>query len=216
MTEYKIASLNIGKPKAFTSNSKEIISGVGKESVDRAFLTKDGFIDDGVQQTKFHGGPDRAVLLYCFDHYEDWKEEFGKELTVPGFGENITVTGLSEEVVHIGDVYQIGEAVIEISQSRIPCDTLSKYNEEKTLLSRLVSTGYTGYLARVKQEGWIEKDSTITRVSRNPNSVSVLFSNQIYFHDKDNVEGMKKLLEIEELAVAWKKKIKTRYTKIMK
>ncbi|WP_246942068.1 MOSC domain-containing protein [Bacillus pinisoli] len=215
MTEYRIISLNIGKPKTLIAGEKEIVSGVGKTSVDRAFLTKDGFLDDGVQQTKYHGGPDRAVLVYCFDHYEKWRNEFGKDLVLPGFGENITVAGLSEDLVHIGDVYQLGDAVIEITQSRIPCDTLSKYNKEQTLLSRLVQTGFTGYLARVRKEGWVEQDSTLIRISRNPNSVSVLYSNEIYFHDKHNIEGMKKLLDIEELAAAWKKKIKNRYDNLV-
>ncbi|WP_456278602.1 MOSC domain-containing protein [Bacillus sp. AK128] len=213
MSEFKIKSLNIGKPETLHYSNKEYISGVGKHSVDRVYLSKLGFEDDGVQQ-KNHGGPDRAVLFYCFEHYDKWKDDFGKDLTVPGFGENITVSGLSEDVVHIGDVYQIGETIIEISQSRIPCNTLSKYNDEKSLLGRLVETGYTGYLARVKKEGWIEKDSTITLINRNPNSVSVLYSNEIYFHDRDNLEGMKKLLDIEELAVAWRKEIEKRVKKM--
>jgi MOSC domain-containing protein YiiM len=208
MTVIKIASLNIGTPKKFKTEKSEFVSGIGKQSVAKAYLTKEGFQGDGVQQTIFHGGSDRAVLFYCFEHYEKWRDEFGTPLKVPGFGENITVSGLSEENVHIGDVYKIGEAVIEITQSRIPCNTLSKYNDQETLLGRLVSTGFTGYLGRVKQEGWIEKDSAITRISRNPISVSVLYSNQIYFHDKENLEGIKKLLEIEELAEAWRKKIK--------
>ncbi|NEY71169.1 MOSC domain-containing protein [Bacillus mesophilus] len=212
--EPKLISLNIGKPKKLKTEENEFVSGVGKQSVDRAFLTKEGFIDDGVQQTKFHGGPDRAVLFYCFDHYQQWEGEFGKPLMVPGFGENITVSGLSEADVHIGDVYQIGEAIVEITQSRIPCNTLSKYNDENSLLSRLVSTGFTGYLGRVLQEGWIEQDSTITRTKRNPNSVSVLFSNQIYFHDKNNLDGMERLLQIEELASAWRKKIEQRVNKL--
>jgi MOSC domain-containing protein YiiM len=214
MIEHKLISLNIGKPKKLKTVENEFVSGVGKQSVERAYLTKEGFLDDGVQQTKFHGGPDRAVLFYCFDHYQQWEEEFGQSLKVPGFGENITVSGLSEADVYIGDVYKIGEAVVEITQSRIPCNTLSKYNDEDSLLARLVSTGFTGYLGRVLQEGWIEKDSTITRTKRNPNSVSVLFSNQIYFHDKNNLEGMKKLLEIEELAGAWRKKIEQRVNKM--
>jgi MOSC domain-containing protein YiiM len=210
----RIISLNIGKPKIHKAGGKEYSSGVGKQRVKDVFLTKEGFQDDGVEQTKFHGGPDRAVLFYCYEHYNQWKLEFGKEFVVPGFGENITVSGLSEETVHIGDLYQIGEAFIQISQSRIPCSTLSKYNEEHSLLSRLVSTGFTGFLGRVVQEGWISDESDITLVERIPNSVSVLYSNQIYFHDKNNVEGMKKLLSIEELAEDWHKKIDKRLNNI--
>jgi MOSC domain-containing protein YiiM len=207
MKEMKIVSLNIGMPRKLKTVDQEFVSGVGKQRVEKAYLTKEGFENDGVELTKFHGGPDRAVLFYCYDHYRAWEEEFKKQLIVPVFGENITIAGLSEADVHIGDVYQIGEALVQITQSRIPCNTLSKYNEEDTLLGKLVSTGFTGYLGRVLQEGWIEGDSTITRISRVPHSISVLQSNELYFHDKDNVEGIKKLLTIEELASAWREKL---------
>jgi MOSC domain-containing protein YiiM len=210
----RIVSLSIGKPKKLSVDGNEYTSGVGKERVESVFLKKEGFQGDGVEQTKFHGGPDRAVLFYCFEHYQKWKEEFGKELVVPGFGENLTVSGLSEENVHIGDIYQIGETLVQISQSRIPCNTLSKYNDEQTLLSRLVSTGYTGFLARVLQEGWIYADSEMTLVERKENSVSVFYSNEIYFHDQNNIEGIKKLLKIEELAGEWRNRLKKRLAQI--
>jgi MOSC domain-containing protein YiiM len=207
MKEMKIVSLNVGMPRKLKNVDQEIVSGVGKIPVEKAYLTKEGFENDGVQLTKFHGGPDRAVLFYCYDHYKAWEEEFKKQITVPGFGENITITGLSEADVHIGDVYQLGEAIVQITQSRIPCNTLSKYNDEHSLLNRLVSTGFTGYFGRVLQEGWVEGDSSVTRISRIPHSVSVLESNELYFHDQDNIEGIKKLLTIEELASAWRGKL---------
>ncbi|KAA0550204.1 MOSC domain-containing protein [Bacillus sp. BGMRC 2118] len=212
----KIESLNIGQPNKVQYKQQVFMSGVGKQAVEKAFLTKDGFKGDGVEQVKFHGGPDRAVLFYCYEHYEQWKVEFGKELSIPGFGENITVSGLSEATAHIGDIYQIGETSIQITQGRIPCNTLSKYNSLDLLLGRLVETGYTGFLGRVLKEGWIMKDSPIILKERNPHSMSVLKSNELYFHDKNNVEEIKKLLAIEELAHSWKEKLQHRLHKLGK
>ncbi|MFZ3588719.1 MOSC domain-containing protein [Bacillus sp. DJP31] len=204
MKEFKIISLNIGMPKKLKIGDKEYISGVGKEPVEKAFLSKEGFTNDGVQLTKVHGGPDRAVLFYCSDHYETWNEEFGKELLIPGFGENITISGLPETEVYIGDVFQVGEAVVEISQPRNPCNTLSKYNDEDDLLSKMIEKGFTGYLGRVVQEGLIQVDSSVSLLERKMNSVSVSYSNEVYFHDRNNVEGIKKLLDVEELSDAWR------------
>ncbi|MFD1738489.1 MOSC domain-containing protein [Bacillus salitolerans] len=213
----KLVSLNIGLPKKIDLENEETRqSGVGKVSVPKAYLTKEGFTGDGVQLTKFHGGLDRAILCYCYEHYEKWNKEFNKHLKIPGFGENLTISGLSEENVWIGDIYQIGEAKIQITQSRIPCNTLSKYNGVESLLSKLVETGYTGFLARVLKEGWIYEDSSVSLIERNPNAVSVQYTNEVYFHDKKNIEGIRKILNSKDLAVAWKDILMSRLLKLEK
>ena len=43
------------------------------------------------------------------------------ELPYGMFGENFTTEGLDEESVHIGDQFRIGEAVVEVTQPRMPC-----------------------------------------------------------------------------------------------
>ncbi len=65
---------------------------------------------------KLHGGPDRAVCLYPADHYIQWEHELGKPLPPAAFGENLTVTNMLEADVCIGDIYKIGNAVIQITQ----------------------------------------------------------------------------------------------------
>ncbi|MBM7663240.1 MOSC domain-containing protein YiiM [Bacillus mesophilus] len=213
LNSFKIKSLNIGKPKKIETNNHVFISSVGRNKVSKAFLSKQGFEDDSVQY-KYHGGPDRAVLFYSYEHYQKWENEYTKEFTIPGFGENITVSGLSEENVKIGDIYQIGETMVQITQPRIPCDNLSKYNEVKTLHKRLVDTGYTGFLASVIKEGWIEDNSPITLIESPKNSITVLEANHIFFHDKKNKDRIEYLLTIPELADEWKGYLNKRLEKL--
>ena len=97
------------------------------------------------------------------------------------FGENLTVTNMLEADVCIGDIYKIGDAVIQITQGRIPCSTIDRYTEANTLLKRLIETGYTGFLARVLEEGTICADSTIELVEKHPARISVLYCNEVYF-----------------------------------
>jgi MOSC domain-containing protein YiiM len=212
-SKMEIISLNIGKPKNIMANNKEFVSSVGRERVSKAYLTKQGFEGDSVQY-KDHGGPDRAVLFYCHEHYEKWNAEYNKKLLIPGFGENITVSNLSEDYVKIGDVFKIGETLVEISQPRIPCSNLSNYNEESSLLKRLVNTGYTGYLGRVLEQGWIHSDSTIEIISRLPGSVTIKEANTIFFHEKENKSGIKTLLSIPALAEEWKSILRRRLATI--
>ncbi|RSK28203.1 MOSC domain-containing protein [Bacillus sp. HMF5848] len=213
ITSVELVSLNIGKPKQIKANDTEFISSVGRSKVTKAFLTENGFVGDSVQY-KSHGGPERAVLFYCADHYEKWGAEYNKQFIIPGFGENITIKGLSEEIVKIGDVLKIGETIVQISQPRIPCSNLSNYNEENSLLKRLVETGYTGYLGRVLKEGWIDEQTSIELVESPEQSMTILEANHIFFHDKKNKERMEQLLAIPTLAKEWQDHIRKRLDKL--
>lgn len=204
----ELKNFSIGLPKQIKySDDKEMISGICKETVEEAFLSKEGFHGDGVADLRFHGGPDRAVCVYPYEHYTQWKEEFGEILPPSAFGENLTVSNMLEAEVYIGDIYRIGGSVIQVTQSRIPCSTITKRTNLPLLLKRMVETGYTGYLCRVLEEGIVKQDSEITLLERDTDQVSVLFSNQIYFHHSKDLEAVKQIVEVPALASEWKKSL---------
>lgn len=201
----EIKNLSIGLPKKMkVGQNEEVVSAIRKQAVEVAFLTKDGFRGDGVADLKHHGGPDRAVCFYPFEHYSLWESEFLTAFELPTFGENLTVTDMEEKNVCIGDIYSIGDAVIQITQGRIPCSTITKRTNNPYLLKLLVQTGFTGYLGRVLQEGIVRKDSIISLEERNSNEVSIFEANEVYFKRPRDVEGIQKILSVEELADEWK------------
>ncbi|MFJ8529773.1 MOSC domain-containing protein [Bacillus sp. NPDC094106] len=211
----ELVHFSIGKPKQMQYNEdKEMITGICKEPIEEAFLSKDGFLGDDVADLKHHGGPDRAVCVYPHEHYALWEQEFQTTLPSSTFGENITVTDMLERDVFIGDTYQLGEAIIQVTQARIPCSTISKRLGIPGILPRIVATGYTGYLCRVLQEGIVRKDSQIKLLERHPNQVSVLFSNEIYFHRRKDIEAMEKILAVPELAEVWHEQFTDRLAKL--
>lgn len=203
-----IRALCIGKPEKYEWTGNEERSAFGKQLVSEAFLTAEGFRGDGIGSPEFHGGPDRAVCLYPFEHYSLWKKEFQKGFPIPSFGENLCVSGMLEKDVWIGDTYRVGNARIQITQGRIPCSKISKFNQVDRLLKRVFETGFTGYLFRVLEEGSVRSDSKITLEDRKNNGISVLEANQIMFHDRGNYAAIEKLLEIKELAVVWQERLK--------
>lgn len=206
---------SIGLPKQMMyDEDKEMVTGICKESIDEAYLTKDGFKGDGVADLRHHGGPDRAVCIYPHEHYVQWEQEFGRTLATASFGENFTVSNMLERDVNIGDIFQVGNAIIQITQGRIPCSTISKRTHIPELLNRIVETGYSGYLCRVLVEGTVSKDATITLIEPHPNQVSVLFGNQLYFHKKEDIEGIQKMLEVQELANRWRELLTQRLEKL--
>jgi MOSC domain-containing protein YiiM len=211
----KIHSLSIGTPKPLIyENGEELNTGICKESVIDAFLTKDGFQGDGVANLRFHGGSDRAVCIYPYEHYALWESEFKTTLPTSTFGENLTVKNMLEKDVHIGDIFQVGEAVIQITQSRIPCSTITKRTNLSLLLNRLVETGYTGYLCRVLEEGVVREDSQITLLKQHCKRLSVLVANDIYFQRLKDKETLEKLLGIQELATKWRESLIGRLEKL--
>lgn len=207
-----LINLAIGLPKMMMyGDNKEMETGICKERVEESYLSSEGFRGDGVANLKFHGGPDRAVCVYPFEHYSLWENEFSVILPPSAFGENITVTNMLEQDVCIGDVCQLGEAIIQITQGRIPCNTITKRTNVD--LKRIVETGYTGYFCRVIKEGTIRKNSNVELLEQQKNRVSILYSNHVYFNNSIDVKEINKILEITELAEDWRKRLKARLDK---
>ncbi|MFP3919923.1 MOSC domain-containing protein [Lysinibacillus telephonicus] len=211
----ELKTFSIGLPKQMKYSNDQLLStAICKETVEEAFLTKEGFIGDGVADKKHHGGPDRAVCVYPYEHYSFWEKEIGESLPTSAFGENITSTNMLESDVHVGDIFKLGEAVIQITQGRVPCSTITKRINNPHILKRIVQTGYTGYLCRVLEEGMVRKDSNITLIEQHPKRVSILFGNEVYFHRPKDIEAIEQLLEVEELAEKWKEELGKRLYKI--
>ncbi|SDN06079.1 MOSC domain-containing protein YiiM [Psychrobacillus sp. OK028] len=208
MEEMKLMAISVGKPKTVKNEiGEELRSGIFKSQVTEAYLTKDGFENDGVADLKHHGGLDRAVCIYSVEHYRSWSKEFHMNFPVSAIGENLLVENMLEENIHIGDRFSIGEAIIEVTQGRIPCNTINKRTGLKPLMKRMIETGHTGYLCRVIKEGRITNTDRITRILEHPERVTVSYAHSIYFYQKDSKEGIENILKVNELAEEWKVKL---------
>ncbi|MFJ7933083.1 MOSC domain-containing protein [Sporosarcina sp. NPDC096371] len=214
-TTIEVKNFSIGLPKKMNyGTDKEMETAICKETIEEAFLSRDGFQGDGVADLRHHGGLDRAVCVYPYEHYTLWEQELKSTLPRSTFGENITVTNMLEQDVHIGNIYRLGDAVIQVTQGRIPCSTITKRTDLPALLKRMVDTGFTGYLCRVLEEGTVRKDSTITLLESHPQQVSILFANQVYFHRPKDIEGIQQVLAVHELAEDWRERLTKRLEKL--
>lgn len=218
VTGYPILKgLYVGKPAIQRDyEGKEFYSGILKLPVEEAMLRMGGFDGDGVADTIHHGGLDRAVCLYSTERYEQWNEEFGVKLIPGSFGENLLVEDMHEENVHIGDVFQVGETVIQVTQGRAPCKTIDQRTGIPTLMKRIFETRHTGFLCRVIEEGVIREDSVIRKLQEDANRISVLEANDIFLHKTKSMDGMEKLLSVQPLAEKWRQKLEQRLLKLQK
>ena len=166
-----------------------------------------GFDGDGQANRRFHGGPDRAVLVYPAAHYRSWNRDFGEfALTVGAFGENLSVTG-DEHDVCIGDIWQLGTATIQVSQPRKPCRTPGKLAGLTRLKERMTESGRTGWLCRVLTPGTVEAPCELRLVSRDWPRWTVARVNDLY-RDPEPSEA-RKLLECSPLAEGFKTELIT-------
>lgn len=117
--------------------------------------------------TKNHGRPTQAVLLYAAAHYPSWAAALGRDDIGPGgFGENFTVEGLCEQTACIGDTYALGAALIQVTGPRYPCWKIERRWGLAGLTARVAESGRTGWYCRVLQEGLIEPGMAVEVVER--------------------------------------------------
>ncbi|MBI2302598.1 MAG: MOSC domain-containing protein, partial [Armatimonadetes bacterium] len=121
-----VLSVNLSAEPRAHPNDPGRVTGVYKEPADELFAGPLGVLGDHVCDRKYHGDPAKALCIYCGQHYEHWRDTYPQVPWGPGcFGENLTVLGVTEETVHLGDTWEAGEALLQVSQPRQPCGTLS-------------------------------------------------------------------------------------------
>lgn len=131
--------------------------GIPKLPVNKCELKTDGFVGDDRNHDK-HRSPERAVSLIDAEILDQLVKE-GYPVTAGAVGENLTVQNLELQTLHVGDRLLFdGGVCIELVEERQPCYVLDPLGE--TLKKDIV--GRCGYLARVIQEGTIEKGASIS------------------------------------------------------
>jgi len=210
-----IDSLQVGKPETYMHEGRPWTTAISKRKVEGPLrLLTLSFEGDGQADLEHHGGRDKAVCVYCREHYPYWEQELGVQLTSAAFGENVTLTGLLEDTVRIGDIFRMGTAVVQVSQPRQPCYKLG-YKYGRSDMPLLVqNNGYTGYYFRVLEEGLVCPGDTLELLEQSPYGITVAYANRIMHHEKDNVEGMQQLLDVPELSESWRITLRKRISSV--
>lgn len=127
-----------------------------------------GLAPDEQADRRVHGGPEMALHLYPLDHHAWWRAQIGDHpaLDEPGgFGSNLAVTGLTEEMVHIGDRFRLGSAVIEVSQPRQPCWKIEHRFGAKGMVAQIIQTARCGWYFRVLEIGEVAAGDSLERIA---------------------------------------------------
>ncbi len=156
-----------------------------------------------------HGGPDKAVLAYAASHYPEWRRELDRELPYGAFGENLTIDGLDEGSVCVGDTFEIGDAVVQVSQPRAPCWKIARRWGIKDLTARVEANGHTGWYLRVLQEAYLEAGQTVRLTERPHPEWTVARATLVMKGRRRDMAAANELARLPELAGSWKTQLLT-------
>jgi MOSC domain-containing protein YiiM len=202
----RIISLNVGLPSAQLYEGREVITGGAKMPVPHAMLRFSNFDGDRQADRVNHGGFEKAVCVYPFDHYPYWKRKLGRDLQPGAFSENLTVSGAIETEVCVGDVFRIGEATVQVSQPRMPCAKLAGKNASRLLPKLMADTGYTGFYMRVLSEGVVAAGDGFDLERPHPERITIADANAVIYGKKSNdlalIERLAELPEFSEVGRA--------------
>lgn len=208
MIKTQLDQVLIGTPKPFRDDGE--MSAIAKNATDRPLmLGLEGLEGNQVGDPLHHGGRDKAVHLYPIEHYAFWREKY-PDLDLldraGAFGENFSCPGLTEERLCLGDIFRVGEALIECSHARQPCWKLNHRFGKPDVLKTVVTTGKSGSYFRVLEEGMVRAGDEFVQQDRPlPDwPLNRLFGLIVGGQHKGRAAELKALSEIPVLAQNWR------------
>jgi MOSC domain-containing protein YiiM len=173
-------------------------------------VTFDQFGDDEVYDLKHHGGRHRVLHQYANEHYAFWQNKFpqpSNNFLAGSYGENICSAGMTEKDMCIGDIVEIGTAVLQVSEPRYPCGTLNlRYQNNQYLKELLLQTSW-GWFYRVLKEGAISASDRGIIIQRLHPELSLDKAIDIMMKRNQNRQLIEKLSTCLELSPKWREKI---------
>jgi len=206
----KIISTNIGSKKTIQWRGKTITTGIYKFPVNKPIFLENRVVrGDHINNLKVHGGLDKACYGYGENYYDYWKSLYPDlEWSHGMFGENLTISNVDEANIKIGDIYKVGEVILQVSQPRQPCNKLSARFHATKIINEFIEFEHPGIYFRVIQAGHVKIGDEIKLDLRNEKALTVLQIYQLLYSKRTaNTEMAMKALNDPNLSASSKKEI---------
>ena len=169
-----------------------------------------GLAGDEQADRRVHGGPDKAVYGYAAESYDVWRAshpQHGSLWQPGGVSENLTTLGLCEGDVCIGDVFEIGTVVLQVTQPREPCSTFAVRFADPKLPRAMIANGLSGWYYRVLTPGALSPGDEIRLIERINPAWSISRMNTLLASKRPLPA---ELGELAGLAASWRVRIQAR------
>ncbi len=199
----RVLSVNVGMPRDFEYNGHPARSAIWKSPVSGRVAARGVNLDgDDQADRRAHGGPDKAIYAYAAEDARWWEREIGRSLSYGEFGENLTTEGMELNDALVGERWQVGTTVLEVSEPRIPCRRLGVRMNDPLFPRRFAEAMRPGAYLRIVGEGSVAAGDEIWIIERPDHGLTVRDVSRIYTRDRDEVE---RLLAIPQLSESWKR-----------
>ena len=149
-------------------------TGIDKKPVEGIVAVGELGLDGDVQvNRKHHGGEGQAVYAYAQEDADWWAAELDRELPPGRFGENLRTTGLHLRGAVLGEQWQVGTALLQVTAWRVPCANFARFWGVPDLVERFAAHGATGAYLRVLQTGGIGAGDVVEVVARPDHDITV-------------------------------------------
>jgi ferredoxin-NADP reductase/MOSC domain-containing protein YiiM len=202
----RLVSVNVGLPRDIQWKGRTVHTGIWKYPVrGRCHAGRLNLDGDGQGDLAGHGGEQRAVFVYQVESYRHWEAQLDRKDFVYGqFGENFTVEGLADSAVCIGDRYQIGTALFEVTQPRVTCYRVGIRTNEPRMPALLTASGLPGFYLRVLREGDVGAGDEIMKVGEAKDGLTVADVNALLYSSSHPREQLERVLRIPALSPGWR------------
>jgi MOSC domain-containing protein YiiM len=203
----RLLSLNVGMPRDVDRGGQKIATGIFKRPVEgRVALRATNLDGDGQADLSAHGGIHKAVYVYSDDHYAFWRRELGRDdLSHGQFGENFSVEGWTDDEVHIGDVFRVGTARLEVTQPRDPCFKLGLRMGDARFPKRFLASGRPGFYLRVLEEGEVGAGDAMERIRVGPEAMTVQEVSRLLHFERGDLARVERVLAVPALSPDWRR-----------
>ncbi len=198
-----VLSVNVGGIREFEFDGREAVSAIWKAPVTGRVTVRGVNLEGDDQADRAaHGGPDKAVYAYAIEDLRWWNGELGRRLEYGELGENLTTEGIDVNGALVGERWEIGSAVLEVSEPRVPCWRLGVRMEDQQFPRRFTKAGRPGAYLRIAIEGDVGAGDEIRVVERPDHDVTVGDVFRIYTRDREDVA---RLLSVPRMSSSWKR-----------
>lgn len=201
----QVVSINVSSVKTVDDGRREFTTGIFKTPISERVMVRTLNIDGDKQaDLQAHGGPYKAVYAYSLENYQFWLKEIGQEYPPGQFGENLTLDAGLETDIFVGDIFEVGGAILQVTQPRVPCFKLAHKMGDPGFVKKFMVAKRTGFYLRVVQEGEIGVGDEMRRTATDPNGVSVHGIFHLLYFDSSDKEMAQRALNIESLSPGWR------------
>lgn len=202
-TNGRVLSINVGQVREFVFNGRPAKSAIWKAPVTGRIAARGVNLEgDDQADREAHGGPDKALYAYAVEDLRWWEERLGRSLPYGQFGENVTTEGIEVNDALVGERWEIGSTVLEVSEPRVPCWRLGVRMEDRKFPRRFIDALRPGAYLQIIVEGNVGAGDEIRLIGKPLHDLTIRnFFRIFYSRDRDELQ---RLVAIPEVSESWR------------